>query len=87
MGALGRITDCKRGPADDVIDSINAHMLSTCQKFSYLSIAQVTDCMEENMYFGVVDIRAAYRSIAVHPDDRDKQGFVWEIDGVTRLLP
>ena len=81
-GGVRPITDCKRGPVSDVYNSINAHMLDTCQKFSYISIDHVTDTMTRGMHFGVVDIRAAYRSIAIHPDDRGKQGFVWDLDGV-----
>ena len=85
-GSIRPITDCKRGKKGGGQDSINDHMETTCRKFSYVKIDAVTEDMTPSCWFGVLDIKSAYRSVAVRPEDRQKQGFVWEIDGKNQFF-
>ena len=80
-GNIRPITDCSRGDRSENDKSINDYMTTTCQDFHYTQVDDVTNVMKESSVFAVLDIQSAYRSVAVHPDDRTKQGFVWDLDG------
>ena len=80
-GSIRPITDCSRGDRQDSDKSINDFMSTTCQTFHYTQVDDVTDIMKESSYFCVLDIKSAYRSVAVHPSDRTKQGFIWDVNG------
>ena len=80
-GSIRPITDCSRGKRGLGEDSINDHMKDTCEKFAYVKVDKIVDEMREKSWFSVVDIQSAYRAVSVDPQDRGKQGFVWELDG------
>ena len=76
-GSLRPITDCKR----PIGVSINNYMDTTCTKFSYVSIDDVSKSIKPGCYFYVLDIKSAYRSVNVSPYDRRFQGFEWNLNG------
>ena len=76
-GSLRPITDCKR----PLGSSINNFMNEVCTDFSYISIDDVSDSIFPGCYFLVLDIKLAYRSVNVRPDNRTYQGFSWTLDG------
>lgn len=58
--------------------SVNNFTDQVCTEFSYKSIDDVVDNMEQNDYIAVVDISDAYRSVSIHPSDRSYQGISWD---------
>lgn len=76
------ITDCKR----PIGDSVNSFMLTTFRDFCYTTVDQVVDLVTPNCFMCSVDIKAAYRSVLIHPSQWKYQGVSWEIDGVLRYL-
>lgn len=71
------ITDCKR----PIGDSINCFMTSTFRDFCYTTVDQVVNLITPNCFMSSVDIKAAYRSVLVHPSQWTYQGVSWQIDG------
>ena len=80
-GAIRPITDCSRGKSGPGNESINDHMSSTCSKFQYVKVDDIVEAITPGCYFSVVDVSAAYRAVPIHPGDRTKQGFMWNLDG------
>lgn len=84
LGAVGKpdggirpITDCSRPTGR----SINNYSSSLVESFHYMSIDDVTDILCKGDYMSVVDIKSAYRAVAIRPDHRKHLGFKWELDG------
>ena len=75
-GSLRPITDCRR----PLGQSINNYMQSVCEDFSYISLDQVTSSISPGVYFSVLDVKSAYRSVNVFPEHRQYQGFVWNYE-------
>ena len=63
------VVDCSR-PRNK---SVNNYTESVKLKFSYKSLAHVTDLLKPNDYVATVDIKGAYRAVKIHPDDRKFQ--------------
>ena len=81
-GKLRPITDCRRPEGV----SINNYMNTTCQEFTFLKLDEVADYMTPNCWFAVLDLKAAYRSVHIAPQDRTHQGFMWNWDGQERYF-
>lgn len=61
-------------------------MSSTFHEFCFTSVDHVVEMVQPGMYMASVDIKSAYRSIMVHPDQWHYQGVKWELDGVPTYL-
>lgn len=70
------IMDCKR----PLNRSVNNHMNSTHQQFSFVTADEVADLINHNDYMCSVDISSVYRSVAINPANWEYQGVVWERD-------
>ena len=81
-GKLRPITDCRRPEGA----SINNYMTTTCQEFTFLKLDEVSDYMTPNCWFAVLDLKAAYRSVHIAPQDRTHQGFMWDWEGQERYF-
>ena len=81
-GKFRAITDCRQ----PVGSSINNHMSTTCNKFSYKSVDDVCNIMYPGCYMASVDISSAYRSVSIHPQQWKYQGVRWMINGSEKLL-
>ena len=81
-GKLRPITDCSR--LDGL--SINNFMTSTFNTFSYKSVEDAVDILCPNDFMAVVDISAAYRSVAINPDHTEFQGLTWDFGDGPELL-
>ena len=76
-GSLRPITDCSMPEKI----SINNYMDTTCKKFNYKSVDNLTEMLSENEFMCVTDIASAFRSVSIFPDHRKYQGLAWEVDG------
>ena len=74
-GSVRPITDCRR----PLGVSINNFMETVCQDFTYVNLDQVCSSVTPGCYFSVLDIKSAYRSVNVHPENRCYQGFIWDL--------
>lgn len=72
-GTYRPITDC-RCPLNY---SINNFMESTALPFKYNSLDDVCDRLSRGDFMCCTDIKAAYRTIPIHPDHWRYQGFRW----------
>lgn len=81
-GQFRPIIDCKR----PVGRSINEHMKTTWEEFSYESLDNVTACLKQGNYLSTVDIRSAYRSVPVLPEHWKYLGMKWNVDGEEKTL-
>ena len=72
-GKLRCITDCSRPYM-----SINDYMQSTAHKFKYSNVDDAVAISPPGGYGAVVDISSAYRSVNLHPSNRQYCGFVWD---------
>lgn len=56
-------------------------MIDIDLEFSYKIIDSVVELLDENDFMGVIDLKHAYRSVAVNPDHILFQGLSWQLDG------
>ena len=73
-GKLRPITDCSR--PDGV--AINNYMTTTFQSFSYNSIEDAVQLLNNGDFMAVVDVSSAYRSVNVSADHVQFQGLSWD---------
>ena len=76
-GKCRLITDCRR-PLDS---SVNNFMSATSSKFHYVTFDRICELVEPGDYICYIDISAAYRSVPIHPSDRQFFGLRWNLDG------
>ena len=55
-------------------------------KQSYESVDSVVEMLKPGSFMAVVDIKSAYRSVAIHPSSYDAAGIQWIINGVPRYI-
>lgn len=75
-GGYRPITDCKR----PLQQSINNYMEETFKPFTYKTSDQVCEEMTPGCYMATVDIKQAYRTVSVHPQDREYMGISWRLN-------
>lgn len=51
-----------------------------------MKLDEVLQCIERNSYLCTVDIKSAYRSILIHPSEREYYGLKWKINGKHEYL-
>ena len=71
------ITDCRR----PLNSSVNNFMSATSSKFHYVTFDRICELVEPGDYICTIDISAPYRSISIHPSDRQFFGLHWNLDG------
>lgn len=71
------VVDCSRPYGS----SVNNATESVCNKFSYQSVDDVVAKLEIGDYLCSIDIKDAYRAVAIYPGDRTKQGLRWRFAG------
>ena len=71
------IVDCSRPRGSSVNDFTDAVSV----KFSYNSVDDVVEFMEQGDYMSTIDIKDAYRAVSIHPRDRERQGLHWVFQG------
>lgn len=76
-GGIRPITDCSRPP--DI--AVNNFSESLIENFHYKSVNDVVKDLRTSDYMSVIDIKSAYRAVAIQPSHRDFLGFSWELDG------
>ena len=81
-GKLRPITDCSR--PDNL--SINNFMLTTFETFTYKSVEDAVQVLDEGDFMCVVDISSAYRSVNVNPAHANFQGLSWDFGNGPTLL-
>ena len=75
-GASVRIIhDCSRPQGNAVND------LAVGETFRYQSIQDATDLITEGCMMAKVDLKSAYRSVKIHPDDYNVSGLAWTFKG------
>lgn len=72
-GTYRPITDCRR----PLSYSINNFMETTALPFKYKSLDDVCEGLSRGDFMCCTDIKAAYRTIPIHPDHWKFQGFRW----------
>lgn len=53
-------------------------MAGLVEKFKYKSVEDVANCLEKDDFLSVIDIKSAYRSVAIDPDHSKYQGIRWD---------
>ena len=81
-GGFRLIHDCSM-PHDG--RSVNDHTVQ-CDKQSYESVDTAVDLITPKSYMAIVDIKSAYRAVAIHPSSYDASGLIWNIDGVPTYI-
>lgn len=72
------ITDCRR----PIGESINIFMAHTHQPFNFSMVDDIADMVSPGCYMSCTDIKSAYCSVSIHPDDRKYQGISWVREGI-----
>ena len=67
------VVDCSKPKNNSVNNSTKFVKL----KFSYKTISNVTELLEQGDYIGTVDIKDAYRAVSIHPNDHKFQGLYY----------
>ena len=67
------VIDCSRPKGK----SINNHTEEVSTKFKYNSVDNVVEFLEVGDFMSTIDLKDAYRALAIHPSDRTKQGLIW----------
>ena len=49
--------------------------------FHYKSVDNVVEYMHQWDFLSTVDLKDAYRAVAIHLEDRIKQGLIWDFEG------
>ena len=80
-GGYRTITDCSRPEGM----SVNAHSTSLAPKFKLKNIDYAVGLLEEGDHMSVVDIKSAYRAVAINPEHGTYQGFKWIEEGVEKV--
>ena len=73
-GSIRHITDCSR----PLKSSVNNYMKGTFSKFSFNTIDDVIPHIKPDSYMCTVDLQSAYRSVPIHPQDRQHFGLRWD---------
>lgn len=73
-GGVRPITDCSR----PVGSCVNEKMSKIVESFSYKSIEDVVTVLNPHDFLSVIDIKSAYRSVAINPDHSCYQGLRWD---------
>lgn len=81
-GGIRPITDCSL-PAGKCI---NDNMDGLTRSFSFKSVDNVVQLMNQGDYVSIVDTRSVYRAVAVNPEHSQLQGIRWEVDGEDKFL-
>lgn len=82
-GSYRPITDCSR-PTNV---AVNYHMNEVFNSFTFVSLQEVLDSIERGMFLSVIDLQAAYRSVAIHPNERSYFGLFWQsAEGAPMIL-
>lgn len=82
-GGYRPITDCSE-PSDI---AINNCMEDIYEPFSYIKLDEVLNEVHPGQYLSVVDLQAAYHSVAIHPSNRRYFGLSWHSqEGVPIVL-
>ena len=63
------VIDCSRPKGS----SINNHTEEVSIKFKYNSVDNLVDFLEIGDFMSTIDLKDAYRALAIHPSDRPKQ--------------
>ena len=71
--SVRHITDCSRPQ----YFSVNAYMKDTFSTFSFNTIDDVVPHIKSYSYMATVDLQNAYRSVPIHPQDRQHFGLRW----------
>lgn len=74
------ITDCSRPEGNNV----NSNMSSLLEQFKFKSVDNVIECLDKNDFMAVTDIKNAYRSDPINPDQSTFQGIRWEVNSEER---
>lgn len=61
-------------------------MTTTCGKFTYTTIDEISDSLKGGEFMAVIDIQSAYCSVNVCPAHREFQGFCWDYNGNSRYF-
>ena len=77
------VVDCSRPKHVSVNNSTDSVKL----KFSYKSLSNVTDLLQQGDYLATLDIKDAYRAVNIHPSNRKFQGLCCKLlDGKIHLF-
>lgn len=76
------ITDCKR-PLETSVNSFTSEVFST---FEFVKFDDILESVKCNTYMATVDIKAAYRSVMIHPSNRKYFGLKWLVQGKEQYL-
>lgn len=76
-GGIRLITDCSRPEGV----SVNCNVEGLPLSFQYKSIDNVVELLSRDNYMSVIDIKSAYRSVSVNPDQVRYQGLRWVLNG------
>lgn len=74
-GGVRPITDCSR----PVGSCINEKMSNIIEKFSYKSVEDVIQMLNPHDFLSIVDIKSAYRTVAINPSHSTYQGLRWDL--------
>lgn len=81
-GGIRPITDCSRPTGN----SVNCYTEESFSTFSFVKLDEIFQKVHKGYYLCTVDIKAAYRSILIHPDERQYFGLRWKINGKDQYL-
>ena len=73
-GSVRHITDCSRPDKQ----SVNNFMKDTFSRFSFNTLDDVVKNVKHGNFMATVDLQNAYRSVPIHPDDRQHFGLKWD---------
>lgn len=65
-GGYRIITDCSK--PEDL--AVNKYMDNVFQNFSYINYDDIVPVVQQGSYLSTIDLKSAYRSVAVHPTNR-----------------
>ena len=72
------ILDCSRPQGVSVNDYAELQ-----HKITYQSVNEACQMLEKGDYMGKVDLKSAYRSVAIHPSNYEHMGLKWTFEGET----
>ena len=81
-GRFRQIIDCSLPE----LKSINNFMSSTAKEFNFRTVDNVIDLITPNCWMASLDIKDAYRTVVVHPDQWKFQGLEWEMNGISKFF-
>ena len=69
--------------SDPSLIAVNNFCEGIIQDFKYKSVDDVLSILQPNDYFGVIDIKSAYRAVYIHPSKTKYIGLRWELNDKT----